>query len=352
MSSSTVTYTFIYINSEPGRVYWGADEELSDGGFPRVIVHGYDRLLTQPVAPPSPNYVQGPEHPLSLNYVSGPDHPPSPVEVPYVPEPEHPKYLVPFKDGAPIVDQPLPTDVLPTALSPDYVADSDLDEDPMEDPEKDHDEYLADGGDAGDTKAFKTDESAPTPISPQTRVPFSQTSLCMAQKTIRLDPPMSASMETRIVKHAAALTPPLPVTSPPLPLPSPLTTSPTDAGGPLEVEESSTAGTARQPWPTLEADLRRYEVEDIVEAMMEIALTTLEGVNQKVTELATTVSKPLDFFHLSLGIFNSHSTFSRGGLMPCGMIDFRGVGEGMLKSRIKIFNFLTGGSSPKDHQST
>nr|GFB38646.1 hypothetical protein [Tanacetum cinerariifolium] len=27
------TYTSVYTNSEPGRVFWGADEELSDGGY-------------------------------------------------------------------------------------------------------------------------------------------------------------------------------------------------------------------------------------------------------------------------------------------------------------------------------
>ncbi|GKF95720.1 hypothetical protein Tco_0288455, partial [Tanacetum coccineum] len=37
--------------------------ELSDGGSPRVIVYGYDRLPMHPVAPPSPNDVPGPEHP-------------------------------------------------------------------------------------------------------------------------------------------------------------------------------------------------------------------------------------------------------------------------------------------------
>ncbi|GJS09095.1 hypothetical protein Tco_0365891 [Tanacetum coccineum] len=31
-SSSTVTYTSVYTDSEPGRVFWGADEELFDGG--------------------------------------------------------------------------------------------------------------------------------------------------------------------------------------------------------------------------------------------------------------------------------------------------------------------------------
>nr|GEW52542.1 reverse transcriptase domain-containing protein [Tanacetum cinerariifolium]GEY99265.1 reverse transcriptase domain-containing protein [Tanacetum cinerariifolium] len=32
-ASSAVTDTFVYTDSEPGRVFWGADEELSDGGY-------------------------------------------------------------------------------------------------------------------------------------------------------------------------------------------------------------------------------------------------------------------------------------------------------------------------------
>ncbi|GJY73938.1 hypothetical protein Tco_0478369, partial [Tanacetum coccineum] len=79
-SSSTVTYTSVYTDFEPGRVFWGADEELSDGGSPRVIVYEYDGLLMQPVASPSLDYVPGPEHPPSPDYVLGPEHPPLPVE--------------------------------------------------------------------------------------------------------------------------------------------------------------------------------------------------------------------------------------------------------------------------------
>nr|GEX77393.1 retrotransposon protein, putative, Ty3-gypsy subclass [Tanacetum cinerariifolium] len=348
----------------------------------------------QPVTLPSPDYVSGPEYPPSPNYMPGPEHPPSPVEVPYVPVPEHPEYLVPSEDEAPIEDQPLPNDASPTALSPGYVAYSDPDEDLKEDPEEDHADYPTDGGDGddepshdddddadtndedeepsededddeeekdhlapadsfnvpvvdlvpsvGDAEAFEADESAPIPRSPQTRVPFSQTHLHKAWKTVRVEPPMSASMEAHISEHDVAPTPPLPVSSPPLPLPSPLTTSPNDVGAPLgyraagikmralllstfhktdvpeaemppqkracfttpaprlEVRESSAAGAARQTRPTLEADLRQYRVEDmcygitetwdeIVEAMMEIAPTTFEGFNQKMTKLATTV---------------------------------------------------------------
>ncbi|GKE00123.1 hypothetical protein Tco_1388106 [Tanacetum coccineum] len=145
-ASSAVTYTSVYIDSEPGRVFWGADEELSDGGSPRVIVYGYDGLPMKSVAPPSPDYVPGPEHPPSPDYVSGPKHPPSPVQAPYVPEPEYPEYLTPSDAEAPLEDQSLPINALPTALSPCYMADSD----PKEDPEEDHADYPADGGDDDD----------------------------------------------------------------------------------------------------------------------------------------------------------------------------------------------------------
>ncbi|GKF92238.1 hypothetical protein Tco_0278957, partial [Tanacetum coccineum] len=149
-SSSTVTYTSVYIDFEQGRVFWVADEEMSDGGSPRVIVYGYDGLLVQPVAPPSPDYVPGPEHPPSPDYVPGPEHLPSPVEVPYVPESEYPKYLVPSDAEAPLEDQPLPANASPTALSPGYVANSDPDKDPEEDPEEDHVDYPVDRRDSDD----------------------------------------------------------------------------------------------------------------------------------------------------------------------------------------------------------
>nr|GEU74194.1 hypothetical protein [Tanacetum cinerariifolium] len=106
MSSSTVTYTSVYTDSKPGRVYWGADEELSDGGL---------------------------EHPLSPDYVPGPEHLHSPIEIPYVPDLEYPEYLVPSDAEAPLEDQPLPADASPTSASPGYMADFDPDKDPNED---------------------------------------------------------------------------------------------------------------------------------------------------------------------------------------------------------------------------
>nr|GEX00053.1 hypothetical protein [Tanacetum cinerariifolium] len=150
MSSSTVTYTSVYTDSKPRRVYWGVDEELSNGGSPRVIVYGYDGPTMQLVAPPSPDYVPGSKHLLSPDYVPGPKHQPLPVEIPYVPKTEYPEYLVPSDAKAPLEDQPQPVDASPTAALPGYIADSDLDEDPEEDLEEDHADYPADGGDGND----------------------------------------------------------------------------------------------------------------------------------------------------------------------------------------------------------
>ncbi|GJR20132.1 hypothetical protein Tco_0968659 [Tanacetum coccineum] len=161
----------------------------------------------------------------------------------YVPEPKHSEYHAPSDDDIQVEDQPYADDASPTAESTGYIADSDSieeddDEDPKEDPSEKHkpkdddddddiddedeetteeeeEEHLAPADSslvpvvnpvpsARDIEAFETDESAPTPRPPQTRVPFSQTRLCRARKTVRLEPPMSASMEAHVADNAAA----------------------------------------------------------------------------------------------------------------------------------------------------
>ncbi|GJR85129.1 hypothetical protein Tco_0209140 [Tanacetum coccineum] len=134
MSSATsaVTYTSVYTDSEPGRAFWGADdEEVSEGGIPRVIVLGYDGLPIQPVAPPSPDYIPGPEDPQT---------PPIPQD-----EDEH---------EFPAEEQPLPPVDSPTAESPGHVTESDPEEDPEEYEDDETEDgpvdYPMDGGDDGD----------------------------------------------------------------------------------------------------------------------------------------------------------------------------------------------------------
>ncbi|GKE50042.1 hypothetical protein Tco_1481300, partial [Tanacetum coccineum] len=249
-ASSVVTYTSISFDSNG--LSWGIPlvnaSELSE-------MDPYEEVAQQ-----------GQAHLLSPAYVPDPTELDEHIPI-YVPELEHPEYHAPSDDDVQVEDQPYADDASPTAESPGYIADSesmeedsidyldkpeDDDEDPEEDPEEDHTDYPADGEDgdgpsddddtddedeeptkeeeehiapadssavpvvdaipsAKDTKAFETDESAPTLRSPQTRIPFSQTRLRRAQKTVRLEPPMSASMEAHISKHATA---PIPPTSP------------------------------------------------------------------------------------------------------------------------------------------
>ncbi|GKF93929.1 hypothetical protein Tco_0283629, partial [Tanacetum coccineum] len=129
MSSATskVTYTSIYTNSEPGRAFWGADdEEISEGGIPWVIVLGYDGLPMQPAH--DPDYVP---KPIYLEYIALEDeHEFSAEEQPILP-----------------VDSP-------TAESPGYVTESNPEEGPKEyeDDETENGpvDYPMDGGDNRD----------------------------------------------------------------------------------------------------------------------------------------------------------------------------------------------------------
>nr|GEU84228.1 hypothetical protein [Tanacetum cinerariifolium] len=192
---------------------------------------------TSPAAPPSLEYVPGPEHPPSLDYVPGPEHSPSPIEIPYVPELEYPEYLEDPKDdqanypadGGDGNDEPSDDD-------DDDTNDEDPEEEPFEDEEDDEDEEehlaLVDSSaipivdpilPARDTEALEDDEPTHTPGS-SIIIPLSQTHLRRARKTVRPEPPMPASVEACIARHAALPSPPLLVPSLPLPFPSPLTT--------------------------------------------------------------------------------------------------------------------------------
>ncbi|GKD89884.1 hypothetical protein Tco_1365391, partial [Tanacetum coccineum] len=93
----------------------------------------------------------------------------------------------------------------------------DEDEDPEEDPSEEHEPGDEDAKedepseDSDETKPFEENETAatpPPPRSPQTRVPFSQTCLSKAWKTVRPEPPMPTSMEACIAEHAATHIPP------------------------------------------------------------------------------------------------------------------------------------------------
>nr|GEU60257.1 hypothetical protein [Tanacetum cinerariifolium] len=122
-ASSVVTYTSVYTNSEPGRVIWGADEELSD-------------IVPQDEDEREPMFIQ-------------------PYKPDYMPEPMYPEYI-PLKDEHVLSaeEQPLPPIDLPTVESLVYVAESNPEEDPEEYEDDETEDgpvdYPMDEGDDGD----------------------------------------------------------------------------------------------------------------------------------------------------------------------------------------------------------
>ncbi|GKD29621.1 hypothetical protein Tco_1240399 [Tanacetum coccineum] len=130
---STVTYT------EIPNPY----EDLSDVGSP-----GAEGPIFQD--PSSQDYVPGPEE---LEQV-----PPSPIYIPFVPEPVYPKFLPVDDEVFTAEEQPMPATDSPTHLSPGYIPESDPEEDPEEDDEEDPADYPADRGDDRDDEESSNDD--------------------------------------------------------------------------------------------------------------------------------------------------------------------------------------------------
>nr|GEU35706.1 putative reverse transcriptase domain-containing protein [Tanacetum cinerariifolium] len=255
-ASFAVTYTSVYTDFEPGRVFWGANEELSDGGSLRVIVYGYDRLLMLPVAPPSPDYIPGPKEPQTPPAPQDEDeHEPmfiQPHDPDFMPEPIYPEYI-PLEEEHILLaeEQPLLPVGSPTAESPGYVAESDPEEDqeeyeddetedgpvdyPMdrgddeddddgdssrddaddededEEDEKEEEEHLASADSAID---IPTDEIATISFPPEAKV-----ERLLAMPTL-LPSPLTSLSPPSVGEHLARCT--APATLPSLPLPPPL----------------------------------------------------------------------------------------------------------------------------------
>nr|GEY78780.1 hypothetical protein [Tanacetum cinerariifolium] len=352
---SGLTYTSVYTDSEPGKVFWGADEELPDGGSSLVIVYGYDGLPMLPVAPPSPNYIPGPKEPQTPPSPQDEDEHElkiiQPRDPDFVPEPIYPEYI-PLEDEhiLPAEEQPLPHIVSPTAESPGYVDESDPEEDPEEyeedetkdgpdEEDEDEEEYLAPVDSA---TVIPIDELASPPEGTESIIPPPSTDIATTEAKITIRPQTSISFppEAEVERLLAMPTPPpSPLTSqsppsagehlarcmapaalpsPPLP-PSSYPPPPVDRkdgipeseqpprkrlclstlGFKYEVGESSTRGRGVDNGfaDTVEAEMRhrgirevRYGIRDTwidpAEAVSEMAPTTLEKVNTRVTELA------------------------------------------------------------------
>nr|GEW27681.1 hypothetical protein [Tanacetum cinerariifolium] len=138
---STITYTAV---SSP---FGGLSDNGSPGvnGLPLMSEDPYAYVVAAFQAPPSPDYVSGPEYPPSPEFIQ------DPVYLEFMPA-EDDIFLV--------EEQPLPAAASPTTKSPGYIdefdPDEDHEEDPEDDPEEDLIDYPTDRGDEG----FDEDESS------------------------------------------------------------------------------------------------------------------------------------------------------------------------------------------------
>nr|GFB64505.1 hypothetical protein [Tanacetum cinerariifolium] len=174
--------------------------------LPEMLEDPYVEVALQ--APPSPDYIVGPEEPEQA--------PPLPD---YVPGPEH------ADDEIVAEDQLYAEDASPNAQSTEYVPESDLEahpeDDDDEDPEEDPVDYPADGGDGDDdeegpirslsyraamirlrAKAASTSHSPPLPppfiLSPtRSDAPSSGTPLLLPISASTLSPPLQPPSASR-----------------------------------------------------------------------------------------------------------------------------------------------------------
>ncbi|GKE54273.1 hypothetical protein Tco_1489429 [Tanacetum coccineum] len=136
---STVTYTTV------SSLFGGLSDIGSPGvdGPPVMPEDPYAYVIAAFQAPPSLDYVSGPEYPLS------PD---------FVPESVYPEFIPPENEVIPPEEQPLPAALSPTVDSPGYVPESDPKEDDDEDPEEEDVDYPTDGGGDGDDADESSDD--------------------------------------------------------------------------------------------------------------------------------------------------------------------------------------------------
>nr|GEW13909.1 putative reverse transcriptase domain-containing protein [Tanacetum cinerariifolium] len=197
-------------------------EDLSNIGSPRADDHEHlelPRMLEDPYvevalqAPPSPDYIPGPEEPEQApplpDYVLGPEH---------------------ADDEIVVEDQPYAEDASPTAQSPEYVPESDLEahpkEDDDEDPAEDLVDYPANGGyDGDDEEGSSEDDDMDIEADEEEEHPAPANSVVTAcdvfSTIITLSPLSSSPLQIPFPPLPPILSPPSPVLSPEPP-PSPI----------------------------------------------------------------------------------------------------------------------------------
>nr|GEU60432.1 reverse transcriptase domain-containing protein [Tanacetum cinerariifolium] len=219
---STISYTTV---SSP---FGGLSDIGSPGvdGPPVMPEDPYAYVVAAFQAPPSPNYV------------SGPEYPPLPE---FVPKPVYPKFMPTEDDILPTKEQPLPTAASPTTESPGYIDESDLEDDP----EEVHVDYPADGGDKGDDEDESSDDDEDDDIDieeDEYLAPANSTAVALpavdhapsAEETKLFETDELMAIPTPPPSPLSLLSSPLPqIPSPPLPLLLPPPTDPTYEEAPL-----------------------------------------------------------------------------------------------------------------------
>nr|GEW42021.1 hypothetical protein [Tanacetum cinerariifolium] len=177
----------------------GADEELSDRGSLRVIVYGYDRIPTRPVAPPSPYYIPGLEEPQTPPVPQDEDEQDGPVD-----------YLMDKGDDGDDDDGD---------SSGDDADDEEEDEEDEE--EEEEEEHLAP---ADSAIVIPTVElvSLPEGTEPVIPPPSTDTTTTRARITVQLQAAISIPPEAEVLIDAVTATLPSPPLLPPLYIPPPV----------------------------------------------------------------------------------------------------------------------------------
>ncbi|GKB93949.1 hypothetical protein Tco_0980086 [Tanacetum coccineum] len=181
------------------------DEEISEGGIPRVIVLGYDELPIQSVALPSPDYIPGLEDPQTPPVPQDEDErEPMFVQVhdpDYVLEPIYPEYI-PLEDEHEFSaeEQQLPPVVSPTAESPGYVTESNPKEDPEEYEDDESPGYVtaeddADDEDEDEDEEEEEEEKHPAPAHSAVVIPTVEPDF-PSEGTEPIMPPPSTDIST------------------------------------------------------------------------------------------------------------------------------------------------------------
>nr|GEU33212.1 putative reverse transcriptase domain-containing protein [Tanacetum cinerariifolium] len=297
-ASSVVTYTFVYTDSEPGRVFWEADEELSDG-----VSHDEDKREPMFIQPQDPNYV--PE-PMYHEYIPLED------EVGYKEDPEE------CEDDE-SEDGPIDYPIDGGDDGDDDNGDSSRDDADDEEDEKEEEEHLALADFAVVVPTIEP-VSQPKGTEPVIPPPSTDITTTEARITVRLQASISLPPEAEVERLLAMPTPPpslLTSLSPPSAWErlARCTALSAHSSSPPALIDAITVALSSPPLPPLPpslyipppVDLRddvpeselpprkrirevRYGIRDTwvdpAEVVPEIAPMTLGEVNTRVTDLA------------------------------------------------------------------